>query len=148
MLHKLLAIVTTLIVLATGAWSSAQAPTQAAAVQPSGERATAIPSDQKRRPTYPTIHVTDLHCRTCARRLARKLFTVPGVMKVQVRVKDDTVIVIPQKNKLISPLALWEAAEAAKFKIVKIETPGATFNKKPVELAQRQPDPRNAPTQD
>jgi hypothetical protein len=54
--------------------------------------------------------------------------------------------VIPQKDKSLSPLALWEAAEAANFKVVRIETPSNTYDKKPVELAKKQTRAPNTPT--
>ena len=132
MLQKFFLSLTSLIVLAIGTWSLAQ---------PAATISTPAPDTENReaeieRPEHPTVYVTDLHCQHCARRLARKLFTVPGVMKVRAYVKDDMAIVIPQKDKTIAPLALWEAAEAAKFKVVKIETPDETFEAKPVELAE------------
>ena len=130
MLQKFFAIVTSLIVLAPciDGWGQQAAP--AVVKEPTENRA-----EEKKRPEFPTIHVEDLHCKHCAKRLARKLFTVPGVKKVRANVKEDIAIVIPQKDKNLSPLALWEAAEVAKFKVVKIEMPKKTINKKPVELA-------------
>jgi hypothetical protein len=68
-------------------------------------------------------------------------------MKVRANVKEDVAIVIPQKNKTVSLLALWEAAEAAKFKVVKIETPEETIDKKPVEVAGKETNRTRAATQ-
>ena len=52
-----------------------------------------------------------------------------------VTVEHDFAVVIPETKKTLSPLALWEAAEAAKFKVIRIETPIQTFETKPVEPA-------------
>ena len=90
----------------------------------------------KKRPEFTTIYVEDVHCKHCAKRLARKLFTVPGVKKVRANVKKDIAMVYPETKKVISPLKLWEAAEAAKFKVIKIETPTDVYEEKPVELAE------------
>ena len=83
------------------------------------------------------IFVEDMHCKHCAKRLARKLFTVAGVKKVKANIEQDFAVVIPETKKTLSPLALWEAAEAAKFKVVRIETPTQTFKTKPVDLAEQ-----------
>ena len=81
------------------------------------------------------IFVEDMHCKHCAKRLARKLFAVAGVKKVKANIEHDFAVVIPETKKTLSPLALWEAAEAAKFKVIRIETPIQTFETKPVEPA-------------
>ena len=77
------------------------------------------------------IHVDDMHCKTCAKKIARKLYAVPGVVAVHADVDKDVALVTPQKNKDLSPRALWEAVQAAKFKPVKLVGPHGTFLKKP-----------------
>jgi copper chaperone CopZ len=78
-----------------------------------------------------TIYVRDMHCANCAKRIARKLYTVPGVVKVQTDVPSATAIVTPQRDRHPSPRALWEAVEKAEFKPVKLVTPAGTFTAKP-----------------
>lgn len=77
------------------------------------------------------IYVDDMHCKNCAKKIARKLYAVPGVVAVHADVQKDLAVVTPQRNKDPSPRALWEAVETAKFKPVKLIGPTGTFNLKP-----------------
>ena len=77
------------------------------------------------------IFVDDMHCKACAKKIARKLYAVPGVVAVHADVSKNLALVTPQKNKDPSPRALWEAIEAAKFKPVKLVGPYGTYQKKP-----------------
>src|SRR5262245_14461134 len=43
--------------------------------------------------TDTVIHVGDLHCKTCAKKIARRLYTVKGVMKVRTDVAADVAVV-------------------------------------------------------
>ncbi len=80
---------------------------------------------------FTTIHVTDMHCATCAKKIAAKLYGVPGVLEVRANVKADKAYVVPQKTKTPSPKAIWEAVEAAGFKPTKMSGPAGKFTKKP-----------------
>ena len=87
------------------------------------------------------IYVADMHCKTCAKKIARKLYTVKGVVKVRTNVKADVAIVTPQKNKKIDPLALWSAAKASGFPAVKLVGPAGTFVPHPeTQAAQKLSD--------
>ena len=77
------------------------------------------------------IYVDNMHCKACAKKIARKLYTVPGVIAVHADVGKNLAVVTPQKKKDLSPRKLWEAVEAAKFKPVKLVGPRGTFKKKP-----------------
>jgi len=77
------------------------------------------------------IWVSDLHCAHCAKKLASKLFTVPGVVDVKTNVKKGTVLVIPQKSRQPSPRELWEVVEKADFTPTKLRSPKGVFDKKP-----------------
>ena len=83
-----------------------------------------------------SIFVTDLHCKKCARKMARKLYAVPGVVKVQTNLKKDVAIVTPEVSKQISAVALWEATEKAGFKPVKLVGPSGTFTKHPKRVQE------------
>ena len=50
-------------------------------------------------PGETALYVADLHCKTCAKKIASKLYAVKGVMRVRTDVKDDVVIITPQKKK-------------------------------------------------
>lgn len=80
---------------------------------------------------WTTIQVTDMHCSACAKKIAGKLYKVSGVLEVRADVKKDLAYVVPQKQKTPAPRALWEAVEAAGFKIVQMTGPTGTFKKKP-----------------
>ena len=78
-----------------------------------------------------TVYVKNMHCETCAKKIAGKLYTVAGVVKVRTNYKKNIAVITPQRSKNPSPKALWEAVEAAKFVPVKIAGPSGTFTKKP-----------------
>ncbi len=78
-----------------------------------------------------TVYVKNMHCQTCAKKIAGKLYTVSGVLKVRTNYKKNIAVITPQRSKRPSPKALWEAVEAAKFVPVKIASPQGTFTKKP-----------------
>ena len=77
------------------------------------------------------LRVDDMHCKTCAKKIARKLYAVPGVVKVAANLKTHTALVTPQKQRTPSPRAMWEAVEKAGFKPVSLEVGGQKFKKKP-----------------
>lgn len=77
------------------------------------------------------IYVDDMHCKNCAKKIARKLYTVPGVLAVHANVKQNLALITPQKGKDPSRRALWEAIESAKFKPVKMIGPDRTYKTKP-----------------
>ena len=77
------------------------------------------------------IHVANMHCNNCAKRLARKLYTIPGVVAVHADLTKDIALVSPQKAKTPSLRALWDATIAAKLKPVKLVTPKKIFTSQP-----------------
>lgn len=66
------------------------------------------------------IQLVDLHCKTCAKKLARKLYPIPGVLRVKSSLKKDLVTVTLQKKKRVSARVLWDAAIAADLAPVEI----------------------------
>lgn len=82
-------------------------------------------------PTYTTIVVKNMHCAACAKKIAAKLYVVPGVLEVRADVKANTAYVIPQQKRRPSPRAIWEAVESAGFKPVKLTSASAQFKTKP-----------------
>jgi copper chaperone CopZ len=79
------------------------------------------------------IHVKDMHCTDCAKKIARKLYAVKGVKGVRAVVKTNTATVTPEKGKQPSPLAMWTAVEEAGFTPVKLVGPAGEFEEKPKE---------------
>jgi copper chaperone CopZ len=77
------------------------------------------------------VYVKDMHCEACARKIASKLYAVPGVVKVSTDVKKGLAVITTQPAKQPSPKALWEAVEEATFEPIKIASPLGTFTSKP-----------------
>lgn len=95
-----------------------------------------------------TIEVDDMHCAACAKKIARRLFTVPGVVRVRTYLKENKALITPQEEKEPDARAMWEAVEAAGFKVVKLEGPAGKFDTKPPaddETAENQPKATPAP---
>ena len=80
---------------------------------------------------YTTIHVHNMHCGECAKKIARKLYALPGVVEVRADVNNNIAYVVPQKEKTLSARSMWEAVEAAGFQVAKLEGPQGTFVAKP-----------------
>lgn len=79
-----------------------------------------------------TVYVKDMHCQSCAKKIAGKLYGVPGVVKVSTDVKKGIALITPQASKHPSPKATWEAVEAAGFQPVKLASPLGVFTQKPL----------------
>lgn len=58
------------------------------------------------------IAVGDLHCKSCAKRVARKLYSVKGVKKVASSLADDLVVVTLSAKQAVPAVSLWSAVEA------------------------------------
>ena len=81
--------------------------------------------------TYTTIQIKDMHCSSCAKKIANKLYRIKGVMEVRADVKKNTAYIVPEKKATPSPRAMWEAVEAAGFKPRKMIGPDGSFTSKP-----------------
>ena len=82
-------------------------------------------------PQYTWVYVSDMHCGECAAKIARKLYAVPGVVKVQTHMEKHFAVVTPETGSKLSPRAVWEAVESAEFTPVKLMGPGGIFTTKP-----------------
>jgi copper chaperone CopZ len=83
--------------------------------------------------TYTTIYVQDMHCGECAKKIARKLYVVPGVVEVRADVPNNIAYVVPQQGKALSPRTLWESVESAGFRVNKLVGPHGAYASKPRE---------------
>jgi Cu+-exporting ATPase len=83
-----------------------------------------------KKPQY-VMFVKDMHCATCAKRVAAKLYAVPGVVKVATNIEKNFVVVVPQSKKQLSPKKIWEATVAAKLTPVKLVSPIGSFTEVP-----------------
>lgn len=82
-------------------------------------------------PADTTISVPDMHCMGCAKKMAAKLYEVPGVATVKADVEKTTIIISPKPQQASSPKLLWEAVEKAGYKPAKLEGPSGRFTEKP-----------------
>ena len=82
-------------------------------------------------PQQTAIIIGDMHCTDCAKKIASRLYAVPGVVGVRAEVKTGIAYVTPQQTKQPSPRALWEAVEMADFSPKKLVGPHGTFTTKP-----------------
>ena len=80
---------------------------------------------------YTTIQVHNMHCGECAKKIARKLYAVPGVVEVRADVPKNLAYVVPQTGKSPAPRSLWEAVEAAGFQVARLTGPQGDFTTKP-----------------
>ncbi len=92
--------------------------------------ALAAPAPDKAPPKLITIKVSDMHCGSCAKKIARKLYAVPGVVKVQTDVSKHTAVVTPQAGAPPQLKLIWEAVEKAGFQPLLVTGPGGTLKAK------------------
>ena len=78
-----------------------------------------------------TITIPEMECQGCAKKVADKVYAVPGVGTVQANVQARVLIIAPRPQSAMSPRQLWEAVEAAGKKPTKLECPAGTFTAKP-----------------
>jgi copper chaperone CopZ len=97
------------------------------AAAPAAESTAPVKTKLKIAKTDTAIHVGNLHCKTCAKKIARKLYTVKGVVKVRSDVKANVVVITPQNKKQLDVKKLWAAATKAGFAPVKLVGPTGTF---------------------
>lgn len=81
----------------------------------------------KMRETETAIFVGDMHCAGCAKKVARKLYGVKGVVKVRSDLKLDVAIVTPQRNRQLDSKALWAAAEKSGILPIKLIGPSGVM---------------------
>jgi copper chaperone CopZ len=75
------------------------------------------------------ITVEKMHCAGCAKKIAAKLYEVPGVAEVKADVQKKFLVVVSKKK--LSPRALWEAVESANDKPLVLDGPSGKFKTKP-----------------
>ena len=81
--------------------------------------------------TYTVITVEKMHCESCAKRIANKLYEINGVEKIQVDVEKKLLWVHPKTGVQPSPRGLWEAIEKASDRPTKLHGPYGVFTAKP-----------------
>ncbi|MBX3424811.1 MAG: heavy-metal-associated domain-containing protein [Pirellulales bacterium] len=125
------------LLIASLVWSCASAYGLAAEVAADPAKNLKLAKDET------AIYVSNMHCKTCARKISSKLFAIKGVKQVRTNVKDNLAIVQTEPKKPLDPLAAWGAVQQAGFKPTKLIGPGGTYvpnenveKKTPVKLAE------------
>lgn len=96
----------------------------------------AVKKALKMRDNETAIFVGDMHCAGCAKKVARKLYGVKGVVKVRTDIKVDVAIVTPQQNKELDTNALWAATEASTILPIKIIGPKGVLREADAEAKE------------
>lgn len=81
------------------------------------------------------IQVEQLHCKTCAKKLARKLYSVPGVMQVKTSVSKNVAYIKLQPKKKVDPSKLWAVTQLAGAKPTRLLTAAGEYKPSKAELA-------------
>lgn len=82
------------------------------------------------------IQLEDLHCSSCAKKVARKLYALKGVRKVKGYIKADLVVVLVPTNQTIDPKAIWKAALAGGVKPVELRYADQRLNAEHLGLVE------------
>lgn len=110
-----------MVISATSVQAAEQAPLSESKDIP------AVKKTLKMAPSETAIFVGDMHCKNCAKKVARKLYAVKGVTKVRTDLKIDVAIVTPQQNQQLDAKALWSAAEKSGILPVKLIGPAGVI---------------------
>lgn len=81
-------------------------------------------------PSY-SILVPEMHCPSCAKKIARELYKVSGVAQVMVSVETTTLTLHPKDGFAPSPKGMWEAVERAGYQPTRLQGPSGLFISKP-----------------
>ena len=84
-----------------------------------------------RQPQLTMILVKNMHCASCAKKIAAKLYGVSGVYQVRADVKKNATYVAPRQQQTPSPRKMWEAVETAGFEPIKLVGPAGVFTSRP-----------------
>ncbi len=90
-----------------------------------------VQASQLQATTHQTLHIKNLHCEGCAKRLRQALYKVQGVLTIQTNVSQGIAVITPTRSATPSAKAIWEAAENQKFQVAKLVTPTGTYSSKP-----------------
>lgn len=73
---------------------------------------TPVGQQEKIKPLPPgrvEVRLKDLHCMGCAKKVARKLYALRGVSKVESSLEKDLVVIQVPKDRPVAAAALWRA---------------------------------------
>lgn len=88
----------------------------------------ATPAPKPLPPGVVQVSVENLHCATCAKKVARKLYALQGVKKVSTSLKQNLVTVYLPANKEAPITKLWNAIASADQKPVELRVGSERLN--------------------
>ena len=94
--------------------------------------------------TETVVFVEDLHCKSCAKKIAGKLYAVKSVAKVRTHVEKNYAIVTPQKGKELDAAKLWKASQKAGFQPTRLVGPTGVYLPDPKTKAPVKEPPKKA----
>ncbi len=75
---------------------------------------------KKLAPGVVIVAVEDMHCATCAKKVARKLYAVKGVKRVAPSLEKDLVTVHVPADRPVAVVTIWSAVAASGIKPVEL----------------------------
>ena len=79
------------------------------------------------------VSIKGMQCITCAKKVKKKLTSVPHVKSANVDPEKGQAVVIATDGKNVSPKSVWEAVESAGFEPTELKGPDGTFTSKPAK---------------
>lgn len=93
--------------------------------------AASVQATEPTRATKNTVITVSEMCGGCVKRITAKLEKMEDIHDIKCDVKAKTVAVVPEKDKTLSPRALWEAMDEIGKTPTKLTGPSGTFTSKP-----------------
>ena len=84
------------------------------------------------------ISVEDIHCKTCAKKAARKLYAIKGVQKVSWNITEDRLTAKSSPKLPISPLVFWDAVISGGMKPTELKYADTRIDGEQIELLRQQ----------
>ncbi len=79
-----------------------------------------IDAPEKLAPGIVVVAVEDMHCATCAKKVARKLYAVKGVKRVSPSLEKDLVTIHVPTDRPVAVVTIWSAVAASGVKPVEL----------------------------
>jgi copper chaperone CopZ len=84
-------------------------------------------------PGIVVVAVEDMHCATCAKKVARKLYAVKGVKRVAPSLEKDVVTVHVPADQPVAVVTIWSAVAASGVKPVELRFGTERFDAEAIE---------------
>ena len=84
-------------------------------------------------PGIVVVTVEDMHCATCAKKVARKLYAIKGVKRVAPSLEKDLVTVHVPADQPVAVVRIWSAVAASGVKPVELRFGVERFDAEAIE---------------